>query len=239
MPISNLKNQGGLPIDEHVYALFESLLFLAQKVPASGAWNMALDEALLGVAGEPLLRFYGWEQPTVSIGYFEKHKPVRMLYPGWDLVRRWTGGGVVEHGKDFTYSLVVPAGHEFLKLGTADSYERIHGYVMEVLMGFGYGTHAADGKSPKRSQACFENPARFDVLVEGRKVAGAAQRRSRKGLLHQGSIQLDAIPMGMGEALAACLSPRIVEFTIEESLLKQADRLAQEKYGSPNWTTKF
>lgn len=200
---------------------------------------MALDETLLGDIKTPLLRVYKWDKPTVSFGYFEKYEPVRTAYTEWDLVRRWTGGGVVEHGRDFTYSLIIPAGHDFLGLRTAESYERVHGCVMAVLNGFGIQSNAADGGSARVSQACFENPAQFDVLVDGRKVAGAAQRRSRKGLLHQGSIQIPAIPAGLGDVLAAQMANRVMAFELEAPMLDAAHDLARNKYASLEWTAKY
>src|SRR5438876_9547937 len=98
-----------------------------QLPAASAPFNMALDEALLRAAVErrrPLLRVYSWEQPAVSIGYFQKF-PAH-LAGKIDIVRRPTGGGLVYHGEDTTYTVVVPPSHRLYGVATADAYCAIH-----------------------------------------------------------------------------------------------------------------
>src|SRR5207253_2699926 len=85
-----------------------SLHFIREQDPKPAAINMAVDETLYLAAERPVLRSYRWARPSVSFGYFTPWKEVAMRYAGRDLVRRWTGGGIVEHGQDFTYSLVYP-----------------------------------------------------------------------------------------------------------------------------------
>ncbi len=89
---------------------FEKLRLIQEKEPRSAAENMAVDEVLLCTADYPVFRSYGWIRPSVSFGYFIPWKEVVSQYAERDLVRRWTGGGIVEHGEDFTYSLVFPGG---------------------------------------------------------------------------------------------------------------------------------
>ena len=93
------------------------------------AFNMALDEALLEAMprlGWPLLRFYGWTEPAASFGYFQKYAQVEQLTALRPLVRRPTGGGIVPHDADWTYSLVFPPGHEWYRLAATDTYCRVH-----------------------------------------------------------------------------------------------------------------
>ena len=140
---------------------------------------MAIDEALLDAIDGPVLRVYRWARPAVSFGYFERWKPVQAAHPDREAVRRWTGGGVVLHGDDFTYSLLLPPGGVPIMEGAAGSYKIIHHALCQALQDIKINAEPAPTSAEKLSQACFENPVRYDVLVDGRKVAGAAQRRAR------------------------------------------------------------
>ena len=88
--------------------IFDELIWIDDLSPRSAALNMAIDEALLiQPSTAAIFHTYRWKSRSVSFGYFSKWAPVRAQYPDWDLVRRWTGGGAVEHGEDFTYSLIL------------------------------------------------------------------------------------------------------------------------------------
>ena len=205
--------------------------------PHSAAVNMAVDEVLLGVVGGPVLRVYRWARPAVSFGYFERWEPILDAYPARDAVRRWTGGGVVLHGEDFTYSLLVPRCGDPAGLGPGGSYGMIHGALCAALGDAGIGAGRAGVSDKKISQACFENPVLHDVLVEGRKVAGAAQRRTRGGLIHQGSIQTVELPADFGAVFAARLAGAVVRAPDFDVGLA-AERLAAGKYGTRAWLEK-
>ncbi len=89
--------------------MFARLIWVIDETPHPAALNMAIDEALLFSGGDcPLFRAYRWRQRPVSIGYFSSWEQAVTVYPGREIVRRWTGGGMVEHGDDFTYSLLLP-----------------------------------------------------------------------------------------------------------------------------------
>ena len=167
--------------------IFEELLVLRDETPHAAALNMALDEVLLRAVSVPTLRLYRWAGSAVSFGYFGRYEEVRRAWPEREMVRRWTGGGVVPHGDDFTYSLMVPRGHALARVTAAESYRAIHEAVAQALAGS--ATLAGAAAAPSGS-ACFENPVTSDVLIAGRKAAGAAQRRTSAGMLHQGSVQL-------------------------------------------------
>jgi lipoate-protein ligase A len=96
--------------------LFDHLCEVHDPEPHAAALNMAIDEALLRTAREPLLRIYRWARPAVSFGYFGKWADVHRAWPEREAVRRWTGGGIVPHGDDLTYSLIVPREHPFASL---------------------------------------------------------------------------------------------------------------------------
>jgi lipoate-protein ligase A len=87
-------------------------------------------------------------------------------------------------------------------------------------------------------QMCFSNPVRADVLLNGQKIAGAAQRRTRRGLLQQGSIQNVDFGNGLAERFARALSRRIKTETIDHALIERGKKIAQEKYGSEAWLQK-
>jgi lipoate-protein ligase A len=201
--------------------------------PHRAAMNMAIDEALLGLISAPLLRVYRWAGPAVSFGYFERWEPVRAAHPGRDAVRRWTGGGVVLHGEDFTYSLLIPSVRGAGARTPADSYRLIHGALRRALADAGIAAEPAPSATGKVSHACFENPVLHDVLVRGQKVAGAAQRRTRAGLIHQGSIQSLDLPPGFGAAFAARLGKVVREQAFD--ITSAAGRLVAEKYGTRAW----
>ena len=103
----------------------------------------------------------------------------------------------------------------------------------------GVPVQMADGEHQKISQACFENPAQHDILRQGLKIAGAAQRRTQFGLLHQGSIQNVALPDSFAASLASEFSGRIVERKLTPSELDSATALAQAKYATDAWMLKF
>lgn len=212
--------------------LFEALDFIADREPRAAALNMAIDEALLGAASAPLLRIYRWRSPSVSMGYFEKSAPVLSAHPGREAVRRWTGGGVVLHGIDLTYSLIVPAGF-FAWKNAAGSYAAIHACVAAWLRGAGLEVALASGATACVSRDCFANPVAHDLLLDGGKIGGAAQRRTRSGLLHQGSLLVPGQPDPAG--LAAALALRVRLSVIAPALLESAHRIALERYASSDW----
>ncbi|MGB8356599.1 MAG: hypothetical protein WCD79_22060 [Chthoniobacteraceae bacterium] len=198
-----------------------------------------MDEVILKESSVPILRSYRWERPAASFGYFENYEAVATQHAGRDLVRRWTGGGVVLHGDDFTYSLMVPAGFSLVKSSTAESYRLIHEQIAKTMQGSGLPAKIASQPAEKISRACFENPVTSDLLLDNRKIAGAAQRRTRHGLLHQGSIQILGLPPKFALTLAANLADEILQKTIEDSEVAAAQALSEKKYATQAWLKKF
>ena len=218
--------------------LFEKIIEIRDEIPRAAALNMALDEVLLGDAREPLVRIYRWESAAVSFGYFGKYAPVAAAWPGRAIVRRMTGGGVVPHGLDLTYSLIVPAGHAFAARSPRDVYRAVHEAICALLFTNGEAPALAMPPTGAGTGACFESPAEFDLLARGRKVAGAALRRTRHGLLLQGSIQelpaLESLRPRLASAFATQV--RAAECTVAQ--LAAAHSLAMEKYATPAWTMR-
>jgi len=168
--------------------------FVLQSGPGSPAYNMAVDELLLETAadrGVPLLRFYGWTQPAATFGYFQRLRDVERSTTLRPLMRRPTAGGIVPHDLDWTYSLTFPATHPWWSLDARESYRRLHLWVQVSLDCFRLVTTLANEAQKLDPLQCFAGPDALDVLVEGGgKIAGAAQRRNKHGLLIQGSLQM-------------------------------------------------
>ena len=208
---------------------------------------MAIDEALLEHAAVPSIRFYQWHSPALSFGYFGKFADVADYSIERDLVRRWTGGGIVFHGDDLTYSIVIPASDEAFAESSMSIYEKIHRVLSDSLIELGQPAVVAGGVDPGRTEAatraaitdrgynCFAHPVRADVMIDNRKIAGAAQRRTRRGLLQQGSIQGVNLQNSLAERFAQALSTNCSEHKITREILNRARELARQKYGTDSW----
>ena len=153
---------------------------------ASPARNMAIDEALLREVREPVLRIYEWNVPAVSLGYFQPHA----LAGERPFVRRYTGGGLVDHAHDVTYTIVLPRDHPWMELSAPDSYCRVHLGVQAALSACGIVSELTPAAQAVESEACFQKAGALRHRRGLSKLSGAAQRRTREGLLHQGSILL-------------------------------------------------
>ncbi len=196
---------------------------------ADAATNMAVDHALLRFAatrGRPLLRLYSWQQPAVSYGYFQKFPA--QFSGHYEIVRRPTGGGLVYHVNDTTYTVVIPPSHALYRLSTADAYQAIHRAVAAALTA--QTELLRQAKAPRGQYECFQNPVAGDVVTGNQKLAGGAQRRGRDGVLHQGSIagRVDAnrLLAGFRQEFQIKFAP--YELTAAEQT--EADRLRRGKY---------
>jgi lipoate-protein ligase A len=153
---------------------------------------MARDEALLTFAGAlaaPILRFYSWQTPAATFGYFQHIAEVETWTPLRPLVRRPTGGGLVPHENDWTYSIAIPPGHGWYALRAEESYRRLHEWIAAAFARVGLAAQLAPCCDKKLPGRCFAGPEKFDLVWQDEKLGGAAQRRTRDGLLIQGSIQ--------------------------------------------------
>jgi lipoate-protein ligase A len=206
--------------------------------PGSAAFNMAVDEALLESAAAPLLRFYRWRRPSLSFGYFGRYDEVAAQSSHREIVRRWTGGGIVPHGDDVTYSVIIPATDPFFAHSSLEIYAKLHESIRLALQAQGIEASLAGAAAPKISEACFANAVRADVLSNGRKIAGAAHRRTRAGLLHQGSIQCCDLPSGFRNDLARILCQRFARKTLAPELRARATAIAAAKYGTTEWLSR-
>jgi lipoate-protein ligase A len=228
---------------------------LLKSGPGPAASNMALDEALLeNVArlGQPVLRFYGWSEPAATFGHLQKYFPVEAATALRPLIRRPTGGGLVPHDADWTYSLSVPPEQEWYSLAAIDSYRRMHAWIQGAFAALGVKTELAPASrkpanaslNPLIPGACFIGHEKFDLLWLGKKVAGAAQRRNKFGLLIQGSIQPPPAlarqdwETAMLQVAKNELGIDWLELSPDECLLKQATLLTREKFSQDAYNRK-
>jgi lipoyl(octanoyl) transferase len=230
--------------------LFAALEVYSDNAPRSAAMNLAIDEALLESAAAPSIRFYCWKSPALSFGYFGRFADVADKASERDLVRRWTGGGIVFHGEDLTYSIVIPAGDPLFGESSISIYEKVHRALCDALNANSERAVVAGGVDPSgvavemraavsaSRYRCFAHPVRADVMIDGRKVAGAAQRRTRCGLLQQGSIQYVDLGNSLSERFVEALSSNCRTRRIEREILKRAEKIAAHKYGTEDWLRK-
>ncbi|MBT8038156.1 MAG: hypothetical protein KJO21_11480 [Verrucomicrobiae bacterium] len=222
--------------------VFDTLEFWRDDVARTGAENMAVDQLLMERMGtHPILRVYGWCEPTVSLGYFLALADARASFPSDDLVyvRRWTGGGIVDHRIDATYTLVIPRGHALSMARGAESYRVIHQALTDTLVELGEVARLTPVSEGAGGLACFDNPVAYDITNDtGQKIAGAGQRRTRYGLLHQGSVVAGDDAVDLGESFSSVLSDDVVEWIPDEMFFEDAGRLARSRYATDAWLHK-
>ncbi len=177
--------------------------------PAPGAWNMAVDEAILEAAGRgaslPTLRLYAWQPACLSLGYAQSVSDVdceRLSAHGWELVRRPTGGRAILHVDELTYSVSGPSGEPRLSGSVLESYQVLSQALLRALHLLDIPAEAkekpdASTAAPTNQQkrndpnpVCFEAPSNYEITVMGKKLVGSAQARRKEGVLQHGSLPL-------------------------------------------------
>jgi hypothetical protein len=216
--------------------------------PGDAAFNMAMDDALLQAMPrlqKPVLRFYGWTEPAATFGYFQKYLEVGRATALRPLIRRPTGGGIVPHDADWTYSLAFPAAHEWHALKAVESYRRVHEWIQSAFAGLNVATELAPCCRKTAPGQCFAGHEQFDLLWQGRKIAGAAQRRTRAGLLVQGSVQPPPLSLdragwqaAMREAARERWGVEWAEAAPDAELRRHAETLAAQRYAQTGYNQK-
>jgi lipoate-protein ligase A len=173
--------------------------------PLDGPANMAVDEALFigfdPARSRPVLRLYGWEPPALSLGRFQKADKVidlaRSAAAGVPVVRRITGGGAVYHAGELTYAIVCAPHHIPPTASVKDSFRVLTSFLLRCYRRLGLDACYAVDRFPagtglgERVPVCFAGKESYDILVEGRKIGGNAQRRIRNVIFQHGSIPLE------------------------------------------------
>ena len=223
------------------------LWFLLRTPARPAAENMALDEVLLETAptiGKPILRFYNWTEAAATFGYFQKFAEVERMTPLRPLIRRPTGGGLVPHDADWTYSLIFPPTHPWYQFKAVESYRRLHQWLQEAFHKTGFGPELSPRLQKISSGQCFVGAEQFDLVLNQRKIAGAAQRRTRHGLLIQGSVQP---PPGLtsgdwehafGEVAREQWGIQWVPLELEPALQERIRDLAADKYATRRYNER-
>jgi lipoate-protein ligase A len=195
--------------------------------PAHGAWNMAVDEAILEAVGSsdslPTLRLYAWEPACLSLGYAQPFTDVDILHlqmHGWELVRRPTGGRAVLHTDELTYAVIAPLNEPRMAGTVLESYHRLAQALVQALnllsMHVAVNENPAAPRPTNTNPVCFEVPSPYEITVGGKKLVGSAQARRKEGVLQHGSLPLSG---DLGRIL------QVLAFPDEESRTRAVDRL--------------
>jgi lipoate-protein ligase A len=247
---------------------------LIRDTPSDGVWNMAVDEAVLrhAAAGDaPTLRLYGWKSATLSLGYFQSLADRARHGPSADcpVVRRSSGGGALVHDRELTYSLVIPRRERLAehRIAGLQLYQIVHESLVDALAALAvaaslYGPVSRDPSRKEKAAPflCFERRTAGDVIVEGHKIAGSAQRRNREAILQHGSVLIDRSPaapelpglvqlarpqVSLPDLIAAwtpmlaqALAVRLEDAQITPGELELARQLASERFQAADWTMR-
>ncbi len=162
--------------------------------------NMRIDQELLqNLSDDPIIHFYDWKEEAATYGYFVRPESYldfeKVGKRGLFLARRPTGGGIVFHKWDFAFSVLIPSNSPFFSMNTLENYGLINRAVLSTVKKFLQRSpelifQDAESFDITSNRFCMARPTKYDVVMEGKKVAGAAQRRDKKGFLHQGMIAL-------------------------------------------------
>ena len=235
--------------------------------PRSGAWNMALDEVLMDRAAteqRPQLRIYGWEEPTVSLGYFQRMRERESHLPsrGCPLVRRPSGGGAIVHDREITYALAVPG--VWRACEQRDLYRRAHQGLAELLVRLGAGATLCPEPTASESGVdpflCFQRKMEGDVVIGQAKVVGSAQRRGKGAVVQHGSILLGASPAApelpgiedlstiqlarerwavrVRDTMLQSLEMELQHIPVADWELAAAEAIVDQKYGRDEWNAR-
>lgn len=238
--------------------------------PAAGAWNMAVDQALLeevDAGGPATLRFYAWNAPTLSLGYFQsvgdrnEHAESRSV----PLVRRSTGGGAILHDAELTYSLCMPITDRASR-HVRTIYDAVHQSIIAALADLGVvATRFADSAAAPAPQApepflCFQRRTDEDLVLAGYKIAGSAQRRAARAVLQHGSVLLaasrcapqlpgvfeltakqlayDNLAMRIAHYASSELGIRWSDKSVPAAVLGRAEQVAGNRFSHEAWTAR-
>jgi lipoate-protein ligase A len=173
---------------------------LIENQPGTGAWNMAVDEAILDSVNNfeelPTLRLYAWDPPCLSLGHAQPFSEVdtqTLAREGWDVVRRPTGGRAIRHIDELTYAVIAHESEPRMQGGVLASYLTLSKALLKALVMIGLSPQANEkqvDKTKKQNPVCFEVPSNYEITVNGKKLIGSAQARRKEGILQHGALPL-------------------------------------------------
>ncbi|HSL44818.1 MAG TPA: lipoate--protein ligase family protein [Anaerolineales bacterium] len=214
---------------------------------ARGAWNMAVDEAILEhvhagqSSSRPTLRLYAWDPACLSLGHAQPFADVdtaRLKERGWDVVRRATGGRAILHTDELTYSVSGSASEPVLAGGVLESYNRLAQALFLALKTLGLPVEIKEGKandSAIPNPVCFEVPSTYEITVGGKKLIGSAQARKKEGVLQHGSLPLTGDLTRICQALV--FQNEFVRETAAQRLLARATTVESALGRAVSWET--
>ena len=234
---------------------------ILEDTKGTATQNMAIDSLLLTNyphSQAPRFRHYSWKYLSGSFGKLQNYQVLKKYsstQPIIDWVRRPTAGGIVDHTNDWTYSLILPPNHFLAKAPACDSYQAVHQVLQHTFKAFGIETELllcqrTEKIKAKRANVCFHEAQISDLMLKEsihQKIAGAAQQRTKEGLLFQGSINQAIIATNLKEAFKLkfidCLSKEIQLGTIQKVQCPQWPYELLKKtineFASQKWTRKY
>jgi len=213
---------------------------------STGAWNMAVDEAVLEhiYRGEtkPTLRLYSWNPPCLSLGHAQSFKDVdveQLRAHGWDVVRRLTGGRAILHTDELTYSVAGSAEDPILSGGVLESYNRLAQALLHAVQSLSVPVEMKeleDGHTQQNlNPVCFEVPSTYEITVNEKKLIGSAQARKKEGVLQHGSLPLTGDLTRICDALR--FENESARQNAKDRLLARATTIESVLGVAPSWET--
>lgn len=217
---------------------------LIEHPPALGAWNMAVDEAILESVfnheSPPTLRLYAWEPACLSLGHAQRVSEANLKVlkqKGWQLVRRPTGGRAILHVDELTYAVIAHQSEPRVRGGVLESYLRLSKALLEALKTLGLSPKAnettSNQKPPTPNPVCFEVPSNYEITVNGKKLIGSAQARRKEGILQHGTLPLYGDLTRIITALN--FSDPTAQADAKTRLLNHATTVERELGHAPDW----
>jgi len=174
---------------------------IIEHPPGKGAWNMAVDQAILESVytgkSRPTLRLYAWQPACLSLGHAQPFAEVNtqaLAANGWDIVRRPTGGRAILHIDELTYAVIAPETEPRVAGGVLTSYLRLSQALLQALVILGLNPEASekhpDEEKKQTNPVCFEVPSNYEITVNEKKLIGSAQARRNEGILQHGALPL-------------------------------------------------
>lgn len=214
--------------------------------PARGAWNMALDEAILEHMGRgesiSTLRLYAWEPACLSLGHAQPFAEVdtsRLQARGWEVVRRITGGRAILHTDELTYSVIAPNDEPAIAGTVLQAYNRLAQALLLAVKNLELpveiNTGVAQNDILHNNPVCFEVPSTYEITVNGKKLIGSAQARKKEGVLQHGSLPLTGDLARICEALI--FENEAARAEASKRLLARAATVESALGRAPSWET--